>query len=74
MDNAENQPLTEWRMRIRDATTPGELLRIAEELRARSEAAQRALLAENRSAESELCGSADKPSAMSRAAEKDRAG
>ncbi len=74
MDNAENQPLTEWRMRIRDATTPGELLRIAEELRARSEAAQRALLAENRSAESELCGPGDKPSATSRSTEKDRAG
>ena len=74
MDIAENQPLTEWRMRIRDATTPGELLRIAEELRARSEAAQRALLAETRSAEPELRGSGDKPSRTFRSAEKDRAG
>lgn len=71
MDIAENQPLTEWRMRIRDATTPGELLRIAEELRARSEAAQRELLAESRNAES---GSIGKRTATIRSAENDPAG
>ena len=46
MDVEENQPLTEWQVRIREASTPDELLRIAEELRMRSAAAQKHLLAE----------------------------
>ena len=74
MDIAENQPLKEWQMRIRDATTPGELLRIAEELRARSEAAQRALLAQSRRAESDLSASAGECPDTFRSAENDGAG
>ena len=45
MEALENPSLTEWQVRIRDATTPCELLDIAEELRLRSEVARRELLA-----------------------------
>lgn len=41
----ETECLTDWQLRIRDARTPGELMRIAEELRMRSEEAKRELLA-----------------------------
>ena len=37
----ETECLTDWQLRIRDARTPGELMRIAEELRMRSEEAKR---------------------------------
>ena len=48
MDGEDNQPLTDWQVRIREASTPDELLRIAAELRMRSVAAQKNLLAETR--------------------------
>jgi hypothetical protein len=40
----ETECLADWQVRIRNAGTPGELLQIAEELRIRSEAAQRDLI------------------------------
>lgn len=46
MDHIENQPVTEWQVRIREAATPCELLDIAEELRLRSEVARREWMAE----------------------------
>jgi hypothetical protein len=39
----ETECLADWQVRIRNAGTPGELLQIAEELRMKSEAAQRQL-------------------------------
>ena len=48
METTENEALTEWQVRIRAAATPCELLDIAEELRMRSEAARKELLAEAR--------------------------
>jgi len=44
----ETECLADWQVRIRDAGTPGELLQIAEELRMRSEAAQRELASQPR--------------------------
>ena len=35
------ESLTDWRSRIRNATTPAELLQVADEMRARSEEARR---------------------------------
>lgn len=51
------ESLTEWQLRIRNATTPAELLQVADEMKARSEEARRRWLAP---ADSEQKGRADR--------------
>jgi len=38
---SQSESLTEWQVRTRNATTPAELLEVADEMRARSEEARR---------------------------------
>jgi len=38
---SQSESLTEWQLRIRNATAPAELLQVADEMRARSEEARR---------------------------------
>ncbi len=59
----ETECLADWQVRIRNAGTPGELLQIAEELRMRSEAAQRELVHQPRQS---------KPRSMGRKAARSR--
>lgn len=55
---SQSESLTEWQIRIRNATTPAELFQVADEMKARSEEARRRWL---ESADIAKPGSADRP-------------